>query len=246
MKEPEQHMRRTRSGDALCQALKQEGCPVCVVTLEAMERVMDTWQYEGFTDAENRQTLRHAQGFCPRHTWQLTHLSVAFQLAVVYHDLLAEVLQEMGPNPALLSPHEQSKPKRRRARLPLTWRKTAKAESAKPSYEHCPFCLQQREIEVNLVETWITLLVSEPFRQELGHRSGLCLPHFVQARKAAGSEEQRDLLLTCQYTHVQWLQKEIQELIRKHDYRFLHEPAGEEMTSWRRAATFFVGIRGVK
>ena len=39
---------------------------------------------------------------------------------------------------------------------------------------------------------------------------------------------------------------EVQELVRKHDYRFSNEPQGEEMSSWRRAALLLVGNPGAR
>jgi hypothetical protein len=39
---------------------------------------------------------------------------------------------------------------------------------------------------------------------------------------------------------------EVEELVRKHDYRFRDEPQGDEMTSWRRAAELCAGQPGVR
>ncbi|HEV2583635.1 MAG TPA: hypothetical protein VGT44_22430 [Ktedonobacteraceae bacterium] len=39
---------------------------------------------------------------------------------------------------------------------------------------------------------------------------------------------------------------EVQELVRKHDYRYQLEARGDEMTSWRRAAQICAGQPGVR
>src|SRR5579872_3552892 len=80
---------------ALRAACEREGCPVCTVVLENMERAMDSWSYEGFTDAEHREELIRTRGFCPLHTWQLAQRNNTFQLAVVYREVLTDMATEL-------------------------------------------------------------------------------------------------------------------------------------------------------
>ena len=77
---------------------------------------------------------------------------------------------------------------------------------------------------------------------------GLCLLHFTQARNQAeeGNPLQLRYLLECQYVCMQRILEEVQELIRKHDYRFGDEARGNEMTAWRRAAELCAGNPGVR
>ncbi|HEY7414560.1 MAG TPA: DUF6062 family protein, partial [Ktedonobacteraceae bacterium] len=86
---------RSREAEALQKACQQEGCPVCTVVLEHIDMVMNTWNYEGFTDVEHRQKVAQARGFCPLHTWQLAQRNNAFPLAVIYENVLAAMEQEM-------------------------------------------------------------------------------------------------------------------------------------------------------
>jgi len=53
-------------------------------------------------------------------------------------------------------------------------------------------------------------------------------------------------LLECQQVCMQRTLEEVQELIRKHDYRFGDEARGQEMTAWRRAAELCAGNPGVR
>jgi hypothetical protein len=41
---------RSRDSDALRAACGREGCPACTVVLEYLERSVDNWEYEGFSD----------------------------------------------------------------------------------------------------------------------------------------------------------------------------------------------------
>jgi hypothetical protein len=82
----------------------------------------------------------------------------------------------------------------------------------------------------------------------LSSSTGLCLPHFAQARVLAGESDTALLrsLVQCQQRCLQGVLGEVEELVRKHDYRFEDEPRGNEMTSWRRAAQLCAGNRGVR
>ena len=82
----------------------------------------------------------------------------------------------------------------------------------------------------------------------MSQSTGLCLLHFTQAHTQAEEREPRQLryLLECQHICMQRLLEEIQELIRKHDYRFGDETRGNEMTAWRRAAELCAGNPGVR
>src|SRR5947209_4552814 len=83
---------RSRDTDALRAACGREGCPICAVILDQMQGVMDSWQYEDFTDVEHRHEVIRTRGFCPLHTWQLAQLHTPFQLAVIYREVLTDVL----------------------------------------------------------------------------------------------------------------------------------------------------------
>src|SRR5436309_12920008 len=101
---------RSRDADSLRAAFGREGCPVCLVVLEAMQHAMDSWQYEGFSDVEHRHELIRSRGFCPLHTWQVAQFNTAFQLALVYHAVLTDILSSMKQD--LTSAAHQGKPKR--------------------------------------------------------------------------------------------------------------------------------------
>ena len=65
-------------------------------------------------------------------------------------------------------------------------------------------------------------------------------------RPAQYSWKQLRSLLECQQVCMQRTLEEVQELIRKHNYRFGDEARGQEMTAWRRAAELCAGNPGVR
>lgn len=248
MQEEARGIHYPREAAALQTAFAQEGCPVCTVVLEAMRRAMDSWQYEGFTDAENRQEVVRSRGFCPLHTWQLAQLGIPFQLGVVYRDVLAEILTslERDGDGAL----GETTPWKRPAlsRWWSKWRRRKVVTHGEASYAHCPFCHLRAKVEWRLITTLLELLRSTEMQMQLSHSTGLCLPHFAQVRILAAESDPALLrsLVQCQQSCLQGVLVEVEELVRKHDYRFEAEPRGKEMTSWRRAAQLCAGNAGVR
>src|SRR5690348_14393145 len=87
---------RSSEAEALRTACQQEGCPICSVILEQIAHAMNTWSHEGFTDIEHRQEVMRARGFCPLHTWQLAQRNNAFQLGVVYENILSTLMEDLA------------------------------------------------------------------------------------------------------------------------------------------------------
>ena len=247
MRRKETQPDRSRDIDALRAACSREGCPICAVMLEHMQGVMDAWQYEDFTDVEHRHEVIRTRGFCPLHTWQLAQLHTSFQLAVIYREVLADVLAGLERD------QENTQDGSPRAALTLPgWLKGQHAHSgqgyAKPDFEQCYFCRMRDGIEQRLIDSLVGMLHSEQDRALISQSTGLCLAHFAQAHTHAETHypEELSVLLDCQHACLARVLGEVQELVRKHDYRFKDEARGDEMTSWRRGAELCAGNPGVR
>ncbi|HZT98700.1 MAG TPA: DUF6062 family protein [Ktedonobacteraceae bacterium] len=242
----------SRDADSLCAAFKREGCPICTVVLEHMDMAMNTWNYEGFTDVEHRHTLIRSGGFCPLHTWQLAQRNNAFQLALIYREVLTDFLATLDRNET----QQQVAVLHRPGREPgwKTWLskwfqpKTAQFPQAVELYARCPLCRTRANIEQRVTEVLIEQLQLEEIRTLLCQSTGLCRQHFMQTSRMTleRSPQQQQVLIACQQACLQRTLEEVKELIRKHDYHAATESRGDEMTAWRRAAEFSVGNPGIR
>jgi len=79
------------------------------------------------------------------------------------------------------------------------------------------------------------------FRDLFRKSGGLCLPHFRLALLRVEDESARDLLVEVQRQKMGHLLAELAEYLRKHDYRYAHEPYGLEADAWIRAIALFTG-----
>lgn len=245
MREETGDVQRSREAEALRAAYEREGCPICLVVLEYVEMAMGSWEFEGFTDVEHRHQLIRARGFCPLHTWQLAQRHNAFPLALVYNEVLTDVLQELDDTGSI--PSTGAGAPKHGLFWNRGWSKKGRTDDIRPAFEDCPFCQNRANAQERLISTLVQLLQAEEERTLLSQSTGLCLTHFALVRQFAG-EHFPDIiphLLTCQRTCIKRVQEELQELARKHDYRFSGEPQGDEMLSWRRGAELCAGNQGV-
>lgn len=226
-------MQNSRDYQRLFEACALEGCPLCRLTQENVQRYLDAWQYELFTDISIRAELRRSQGFCHTHTWQLVAMGANLPLAQAYRDILSDVaeqLQEPGTS------HNSSQ---HRGLLPR--RREPKQERIP-----CPACHLQAQAWERLLPELRQALLDQTFYTRFAASSGLCLEHFRLA--CAGRDTPPStpdswlpLLRTAQLSCLQRLDHQLSELIRKHDYHFKDEAHGPEMLSWKRAAGIVAG-----
>lgn len=252
MQEEPTKEQRSRDSDSLRAACGREGCPICTVVLEYLDRTIDTWEYEGFSDVAHRYELINSRGFCPLHTWQLAQRSNGFRLGLIYNEILTDVEQQLENDYRKLGATEDAVMKRESGlkRWQRTWLHRGDEASKKlnPRFDHCPFCRTRSNIEQRVISTLVQQLRFEEMRQLLSQSTGLCLVHLEQARHQAERAEPTVAghILACQLKCIRRVQEELRELVRKHDYRFSDEPRGEEMTSWRRGAELCAGNPGVR
>ncbi|GIV15330.1 MAG: hypothetical protein KatS3mg022_0765 [Armatimonadota bacterium] len=106
---------------------------------------------------------------------------------------------------------------------------------------HCQLCEAQVRDVAQMTKLLAELLHQAEWRTRYERSSGLCLPHLRQVLRSASPEVQKWIVANENH-RWQILRAQLQEVIRKHDYRFQHEPWGEEVGSWRRAMRKIYGV----
>lgn len=97
----------------------------------------------------------------------------------------------------------------------------------------CPACKSRDSAEER--SAWGLLKHLDHLRPALEASDGLCLRHLVACLEQEGFEAEKAELLTVEKAKLEALQGELQEPVRKFDYRFSHELKGAEADSWCRA-----------
>jgi len=216
------------------QALTQEGCCICRVSLKGIQRYLDGLLYENVNDPGVRQHTTAALGFCNRHAWQMRAMNGgSLGLALLHRDALKQWQKQID---RVHKPNEGSDLQRYREEV-------ARANESK---EPCPACQKQAEIEKRYIATLLESLGDAAFIESFRQSSGLCRPHLGKAIAAVNQTEALDALIDAQTRVNRRLAEELDEFIRKNDYRFTGEGFGTEGDSWIRAIARLSGAEGAR
>ncbi len=218
-------------------AIAQGGCPVCRLSEREVTRYLISLLRERVTDVDERQRIRDARGLCNPHAWQLQEGGGALGMSLIYRDLVSTLAKALEPGldvregllPRLLG--GEGSPQR--AALALR----SRLQATRP----CPACAEHDEIVHLAIGGLLDYLHDEAFASCYRRGDGLCLEHFLlildRAREAGPLRE----LVTVQLRVSVGLRAELDEFIRKHDYRHSSEQVGAEGDAYVRAIRLLAG-----
>jgi hypothetical protein len=218
-------------------ALGGDRCPICAIAAAATDRYLRGILHEQVNDPELRAALARSKGFCATHAWALPRAGDALGAAILYEDQIEAAIVDVHHTLRALEP--RGRQARRRADAAPGAIAAALRERRKPG-EPCPACRIGDAARRRALTTLVASLEDPQFRQALESSPFLCLPDLALALDGAAARDARVLLVLAEY-RLRRLKDELAELIRKRDYRFLHEPRGPEQTAWLRAIGQLVG-----
>lgn len=217
-----------RTRDELLDAMRQPACALCVLVERIERKAVDLFLYDQVNDISRRDALRASRGLCLRHTEMLAVGRSALGVAIISRDILramTTVLEGAGPGEG----------------APLDWlrRRLGGAGGAQLAERlgpqaGCPMCAEQPRIEAPLIAGLLRNLGDPAFAAAFDASAGLCRAHLAGALRAADSETAR-ALAARQAALWRRLEADLDEFIRKHDYRFKDEIVEAERDVWRRA-----------
>lgn len=214
------------------EALGEPGCAVCRLTLRAVGRFMVSMAYEQVNDRTLRAELRATNGFCNPHAhrWLVEARSV-LGTALIYKDVLTAALREL---------HGEDRDRGQRGGM----LRSLFGQSETRSGPVCPACRMERDAERRSLGALLESLVDPATAQAFARADPLCLPHTRAALARGGSAAAQVVERTR--TAVTELTAVLDEVIRKEDYRYRHEPRSPaERVAPRQAVAWAAGAEGL-
>jgi len=209
----------------LLDALADEGCAICRLARKASDRYINALLYEGVVDVDLRQKLRDARGPCYVHAWRMAgRRGAVLGTAIVYRDVINTLAKELeAPEKRSLLGGKNSVAQRLAATKP------------------CPACSLEQDAVCRAIKTLLKHVNDSDVAESYVAAGGLCLPHFTETlTHASGAASQS--LADWQASAFRRLRDQLDELIRKHDYRFSGESITEqEAVAWTHAVAAAVG-----
>jgi len=234
---------------AVLEACRQPGCPLCRLADQWVGRYLDSLMYENVNDPGLRETLARSLGFCNEHAWRFAGLSggASLGIALIYRSLInriAGALERARYTAPASLPWQRVREGLDREQPSGAAR--ALIQSLEPQ-AGCPACSHRDEMETTTLTAVVAGLGQDRGLQEaLRAAGGLCLPHLRRAFQLARTAAAFETLQAMMRDQMATLLSELDEFIRKNDYRFQHEGFGPEGNSWRRAVAWLVGAEGTR
>ncbi len=221
----------------LKRALEASGCPLCRVGEEAVRRYLRFVLHESVNDPATRSRLAAAWGFCRRHAWhflRLEWMTMRDGLGTAnITEALVSSLEEILDG-YLATPSAGSRGKRARAKVEeLVRALTATGE--------CPACGIQEQHEPYALTVLLKVLDDADWGRRFALSHGFCLFHLRRALTAQEAPERVRRIIEDHRRRLHGLKANLEEYIRKHDYRYSHEPAGQERDAFVWATTAVAG-----
>lgn len=229
----------TQGNHDLFDAFRSLGCPICTLTAAAVHRYMTSTNYDSVGDPVIRQQFERSQGFCNQHAHQWLDEAFILGTAQIYRDVLRVTFDDLRKQSF------RSRPLGQRVGAMLGRGRAADGTGLPGAAGTCPACDIEEETALRLRRTLLTGLAGPEFREAYAGSDGLCLMHLRPALLEADRREVFDALQQRAIATRETLLAHLEETIRKHDYRFQHEPAGDEAGSPGRAVNHVIGQRGV-
>ncbi len=228
----------TQGNHDLFDAFREPGCPICTLTRRAVSHYMRSTNYEPVSDPDIRKLFVASQGFCNPHAHQWLEEAFVLGTAQIYRDVLRATFDD------LKGQSFRGRPLGKRIGAALGRSGNAEGGLAGPSGS-CPACDVLEETETRSRKTLLAGLRDEGFRHAFAESDGLCIPHLRVALLDAPDEQVFEALKARAMRTRETLLAHLDETVRKHDYRYRHEPAGDERGSPQRAVDHVSSAPGV-
>lgn len=219
--------------------LQPERCLACAAAAEAEQRWLRWFFIENYGSWATWEQLARG-GFCLWHARRIAADREAPTVSSAYEYLLrverARLVAlrralERAAAPPWPRPLARWRWRRRARRLPRAGPHAAGG---------CPICRAMSAGGDFALLELRDALRRAPDRAAVLERLWLCRHHLRQALAECDPELARELL-DAQLRRVDGVLAELREYFRKLDYRFAHEPKGQEVTAWRRAMALYDG-----
>lgn len=199
----------------LIESFGTNGCPLCFILKERLEKFLYNYLDETVTDVDSRLKIRKTFGFCSAHAWMLQKNENCLGQGIIYQDLVETF--------------------HRNFIFPSDPKKTRKALDNLLSAKKCLICDHVGEIEKRYLEVFSGNFDKPELKAAYEKSQGLCLVHLASAVRTWKDSKTISSYLETEAGKLDGLDAELKEFVRKFDYRYAGEKFGAEKDSWIRA-----------
>jgi len=192
-------------GIYLKEAIEESGCPVCEVLEKHEHRLMDEILYEHVLDPAVDREFKKSMGLCTYHAWKLKEVAYsnplygALGVSIIYERVLSYYISSLKDRKDM-------------------------------GEDECHLCLLAKEKERNTIESLADRL-GELFGVYMTSSAVLCKKHFEMLYKSLKEKDIRmaEDLKAVQIQKLELIDRDLERLISKFDYRSKEAPTAREV-----------------
>ncbi len=201
-------------------------CPFCTLASKSSHKYLDALLYEKVNDGGLRRELKKAHGFCKKHAEELVSLGGSLGIGIIYREQLKRFME-------LISDRNVSH---------LEGEKLLKEIGDWNNHSKCPACQFERGAVERYADTFIYFLNDGEMKEAFESSMGVCVEHFELVLSRIEDSERRRYFIAVEAEKLALLYGNLDEFIRKQDYRFENEPiTRDEADSWIRVVKIMTG-----
>ena len=213
-----------RTRDDLLEAMGKRACPLCVLVERIERKAVDLFLYDQVNDISRRDALRASRGLCLYHTSLLAEGRSALGIAILSRDILRAMTAEL----------EAAKAQPKGFLSGIRGQSGGQLATRIGPQAPCPMCEERPRIEAPLIAGLLQNMGDQAFAAAFDACGGMCRAHLAGTLRAADATGAANIAAR-QAAAWRRLEAELDEFIRKHDYRFQGEVLDDERDVWRRA-----------
>ncbi len=201
-------------------------CPFCTLAAKSSHKYLDALIYEKVNDPGIRKELKKAHGFCKRHAEELISLGGSLGIGIIYRDQLQRFME-------LLSVERVSR---------VETEKFLRELNSWNNHSGCPACKFERNAVERYIDAFVYFLNDRDMKEAFESSMGVCVGHFSLVLSKIEEPEKKRYFISVEREKMELLYGNVDEFIRKQDYRFENEPiTPDEADSWTRIVRVMVG-----
>jgi len=201
------------------ESMNKETCPICNLISELEIKTIKDILYEYVNDSEVRSKFRESLGLCPYHAWLMVRVVSDPEVfdglgaTIIYEDMLSTYLKKLTKEP----------------KYPIKGR--------------CFICKYSSDFESFYLKDFIDCISNdrEFLERYISSKSILCSKHFRIIYSSLKNREIKNILLETRVKKIENILKDMENFIRKHNYRVKDNITEYESKAWIKAIIVLKG-----
>ena len=219
----------------LKESLEQDGCAVCRLVSKTGHDYLDNLLYELVNDPDVQKKFRESLGLCNRHAYEMLDMRDALGISILYRVVVRQEIEHLSQVSGSSEPSSTL--------LGIFSQPSSGQQSIPEPGSGCMVCRSENESEERYLRVLLEGAEDGSLDGSLDGPGAVCVRHLSRASALADGGLPKALVEVTRAA-MEDLEEDLDEHVRRNDYRFQDEAWGRERDAHIRTVRRLVGRRG--